>query len=443
MPQEKPRRQLDAATIRAMHRRHVFPNVANYYAEPVAMARAEGHYLYDVDGRQYLDFFGGILTVGVGHCRPEVVQAIQRQAAVMGHVSSLYPYEAEVTLAERLGDLAPIERPGGAPPKVFFTNSGTEADETAVVTARLFTGASEVIALRHGYSGRSLLAMGLTGHAPWRHLAHLSVGVRHAHNGYCYRCPFAATYPGCDLRCARDTEELIRTETGGKVAALLAEPLQGVGGVITPPPEFFQVVVDIVRRHGGIFICDEVQGGFWRTGTHFASIQHYGVTPEILTFAKTIANGMPMGATVARADVADAFKGLTISTFGGNPVSCAAAHATLDVMEREDLGRTVAETGAYFFDRLRELKERHRWIGEVRGKGLIVGLELVKDRATKEPAAAELAKVMEAAKEQGLLIGKGGLYGNVLRISPPMTVGRPEVDDALARLDRAFAAAEK
>ena len=440
MTQERTTPGLDAQTIREKHKRHLFPNVANYYAEPVAMARGEGHYLYDVDGRQYLDFFGGILTVGVGHCRPEVVQAVQRQVATLGHVSSLYPYEAEVTLAERLGKLAPVDRPEGAPPKVFFTNSGTEADETAVVTARLFTGASEVLALRHGYSGRSLLSMGLTGHAPWRHAAHLSVGIRHAHNAYCYRCPFGLSYPACDLRCARDAEELIRTETGGRVAALLAEPLQGVGGVITPPREFFQVLVGIVRKYGGVFICDEVQGGFWRTGIHFASISHYGVQPEVVTLAKTIANGLPMGATVARADVADAFRGLTISTFGGNPVVCAAAHATVDVMEREELGRRVAETGAYFFDRLRALGERHALIGEVRGMGLMAGVELVRDRRTKEPAPAELARVMEATKKEGLLIGKGGLYGNVLRISPPMTVGRSEVDDAIARLDRALAA---
>ncbi len=430
---------LSAQEIRDKHKTHLFPNIANYYAEPIAMARGEGHHLYDVDGREYLDFFGGILTVSVGHCRPEVVAATQKQMATLGHTSTLYPLENQATLAERMGNLVPIERPGGAAPKSFFTNSGTEADETAVLSARLFTGAGEIIALRHGYSGRSQLAMSLTGQAPWRHSSPMSIGIRHAHNAYCYRCPFGLTYPSCEVRCARDAEELIRTETGGKVAALIAEPIQGVGGFITPPKEFFEILVGIVRKYGGIFICDEVQGGFWRTGKKFASIENWGVKPEIMTFAKGIANGMPMAATVARADVANAFTGLTISTFGGNAVSCAAAHATLDVMEKEDIGSRVAEVGAYFKDKLMALQEKHPLIGEVRGMGLMLALELVKDRKTKEPAPEEMGRVFEAAKKEGLLIGKGGLYGNVIRITPPMTVGRAEVDDAVARLDRAFA----
>ena len=349
-----------------------------------------------------------------------------------------------VSLAERIGDMTPIANDAkGRPSKVFFTNSGTEADETAVLTARLFTGHTEVIALRHGYSGRSALAMTLTAQAPWRHWGEGLPGVKHTVNAYCYRCPFGLTYPSCEVKCAQDMEAMIQTTTNGKIAALIAEPIQGVGGFITPPKEFFPIVVDTVRRYGGVFICDEVQTGFGRTGTHWNGIEHWGVTPEIMTFAKGIANGMPMGATVARADVADAFSGLTISTFGGNPVSDAARHATLDEMERIDAPARAARLGARFRKGLEALQGKYDAIGDVRGMGLMQGVELVKDRKTKEPNAELTVRLFEATRERGLLIGKGGLLNNVLRLSPPLVVEESEVDEALGILDQAFAAATK
>jgi 4-aminobutyrate aminotransferase len=285
--------------------------------------------------------------------------------------------------------------------------------------------------------------MSLTGHSTWRHWGEGLPGIRHTAHAYCYRCPFGLTYPACDLRCARDVEDVIRTSTAGRVAAFLAEPIQGVGGVITPPKEFFGVVVEIVRRYGGLFICDEVQTGFGRTGGHWCGIAHWGVNPDVMTFAKAVANGMPMGVTVARADVADAFTGLTISTFGGNPVSGAAAHATLDVMQEVDAPRRCAVLGARFRDGLEDLAERHPVVGEVRGLGLMQGLELVKDRKTKEPAPAAVNALLEACKREGLLIGKGGLYGNAVRLAPPVIVSERDVDDAVEILDRALAAAEK
>jgi 4-aminobutyrate aminotransferase len=237
-------------------------------------------------------------------------------------------------------------------------------------------------------------------------------------------------------------EELIQTETGGKVAALLAEPIQGVGGFITPPPEFFGIVVDIVRRHGGIFICDEVQTGFGRTGDKWCGIEHWGVKPEIVTFAKGIANGLPMGATVARADVAASFTGLSISTFGGNPLSCEAARATIDVIRGEDLARNARVAGEILRDGLLELALKHQLIGDVRGMGLMQGVELVRDRKTKEPAKEELGRLFEATRKRGLLIGKGGLYGNVIRISPPLTIGKADVEEALRILEAAFTEVE-
>jgi 4-aminobutyrate aminotransferase-like enzyme len=433
-----------SADIVKRHKERLYSNISNYYKNPIALDHAKGMHVWDVEGNKYLDFFGGILTVSVGHCNDKVVQAIGDQAKTLGHTSTLYPNERMVSLAERIGDMTPIPADAkGRPSKVFFTNSGTEADETAVLTARLFTGHTEVIALRHGYSGRSALAMSLTGQAPWRHWGEGVPGIKHTVNAYCYRCPFGLTYPSCELKCAQDMEAMIQTTTSGKIAALIAEPIQGVGGFITPPKEFFPIVVETARRYGGVFICDEVQSGLGRTGTHWNGIEHWGVTPEIMTFAKGIANGMPMGATVARADIADAFSGLTISTFGGNPVSDAASHATLDEMERIDAPSRAARLGARFRAGLEALQGKYDAIGDVRGMGLMQGVELVKDKKTKEPNAELTVRLFEATKERGLLIGKGGLLNNVLRLSPPLVVEESEVDDALAILDQAFAVATK
>jgi len=423
-----------AADIRARHKEFLFPCVANYYEEPVVLAEGKGSVVRDVDGREYLDFFGGILTLGLGHCHPDVLAAVQQQMEVLGHTSTLYPTEPIVSVAERLARLTP-----GRLQKSFFTASGTEADETAILLAKIFTGQQEIIALRHGYSGRSLTAMSLTGHAPWRLVPTQIAGIKHAMSPYCYRCPFGLEYPSCGIRCATDLEELIRTETNGSPAAFIAEPIQGVGGFITPPPEYFEIAVGIVRKHGGVFICDEVQTGFGRTGDHWCGIEHWGVEPEIMTFAKGIASGAPVGATIAWPEIADAFTGLTISTFGGNPVSMAAAGATIDTMERENVPARSAERGRQLRVHLDSFKERFAFIGDVRGMGLMQALEFVEDRKTKEPSPKKTTQFMEAAKSQGLLLGKGGLYGNVIRIAPSMLVTAAEIDDAAGRMGRALA----
>jgi 4-aminobutyrate aminotransferase len=422
------------------HREFMFPNIANYYAEPIALERGEAQYVWDVDGRKYLDFFGGILTVSVGHAHPHVVAAVREQIGRMSHSSTLYPSEKMVTLAERLANMVPIERPEGRAPKTYFTNSGTEADETAVHIAQQHTGRQEIIALRHGYSGRSALSRSLTAQAPWRGGPTQIAVVKHTVSAYCYRCPFGLTYPSCEVKCAQDLEEKIQTETSGEIAALLAEPIQGVGGFITPPKEFFPILVGIARKYGGLFIDDEVQTGFGRTGRYMFGIEHWGVRPDIMTFAKGLANGTPVGATVARADVGASARGLTISTFGGNPVTMAAAHATLDVMEGESLVDRVASVGRYFRDKLDALAEKYPVIGEVRGMGLMQALEFVKDRKTKEPASDVLGRFFEETKARGLLIGKGGLYNNVVRISPPMIVGTSDVDEAIRIFDESLAA---
>ena len=423
---------MDIRTLLDKQRDYIFPSVITYYEEPLAFERGEGQYLYGADGKRYLDFFGGILVASVGHCHPKVTARACEQVRTLTHTSTLYPHANMVNLAQKLAQIAP-----GRLQKSFFTTSGTEANEMAIVLAKVYTDNQEVIALRHGYSGRSALAMALTGHASWRIGGTQLLGIKHAHNGYCYRCPFGLTYPACDLQCAYDVEELIQTTTSGRVAAFIAEPIQGVGGFITPPPEYFKIVVDIVRNHGGIFICDEVQTGFGRTGSKWFGIEHWDVEPEVITCAKGIANGAPMGLTMATAEVADSFQGLTISTFGGNPVSCAAALATIDVMEEENLPQNAQVVGDYLRAKLEGLKEKYALVGDVRGMGLMQGVELVRDG--KEPARQEILQVFEATKRRGLLIGKGGLYGNVIRIAPPLNIGKADVDEAVRILDEAFA----
>jgi len=370
----------------------LFPSVFHYFKEPLVLSHAKDQYVWDADGNQYLDFFGGIVTVSVGHCNEEVTAKIHAQLDTLQHVSTVFATEPLVALAKKIASITP----GQALTKSFFTNSGTEANETAILAARCYTGASEIVALRHSYHGRSALAMGLTAHHTWK-LGPPQAGIVHAHNAYCYRCPFGLEYPSCDVRCARDMEELIRTTTTGRIAGFIAEPIQGVGGFITPPKEYFQIVASIVKKYGGVFISDEVQTAWGRTGGKWFGIEQWGVQPDIITSAKGLGNGSPIGLTVARPEIADSLKGLTISTFGGNPITTAAAKAVLDYAEDHKLAQNCADTGAYLRARLEELKQRHPVIGDVRGMGLMQAIELVRDRKTKEPATAETAQVLEAA----------------------------------------------
>jgi len=422
--------QTPTDTLLSRQKKYLVPGVSTYYDEPIVMDHGEGCYLYDSDDRRYLDFFGGILTVSVGHAQPQVNAAISDQISKVTHISTLYLHQSMVDLAERLAQMTP-----GELTMSFFTASGTEADETAVAMARLATGAYDVIALRHSYSGRSALAMTLTGQAPWRLGMSGVPGVTHAMNAYCYRCPFGRTPDSCGLECAKDMEETIRTSTSGRIAAVIAEPIQGVGGFITPPEDYFAEVARIVRKYGGLFIADEVQTGFGRTGKQFG-IEHYGVEPDLMTFAKGLANGMPIGAVIATREVADAYRGPTISTFGGNPVAMRAALATLDVMSEQQLTDNARIQGQLLRAGLEELQLQYPVLGDVRGKGLMQGIEFV--RANKEPAPDLVAEFFELTKEQGLLVGKGGLFGNTVRITPPLTVSSAQVKEALTIIRRAL-----
>src|SRR5277367_2333371 len=416
------------------NQQYLFPSVFHYFKDPMVVTRAKDQYVWDADGNQYLDFFGGIVTISVGHCNDEVNGKVKAQMDKLGHVSTVFATEPQAALAKRIAGITP----GGKLTKSFFTNSGTEANETAILTARCYTGSSEIVALRYAYHGRSSLAMGLTAQSNWRLGPVSQAGIVHAVNAYCYRCPYGLSYPSCEVRCAQDVGEVIRTTTSGRIAGFIAEPIQGVAGFITPPKEYFPIVAETVKKYGGVFISDEVQTGWGRTGGKWFGIEQWGVQPDIITSAKGLANGTPIGLTVARPEIADSVKGAQISTFGGNPIAATAAKAVLDFIEEQNLSINAAEVGAYLRGKLEELQEKHALIGEVRGMGLLLGMELVEDRKTKKPATAATAALLESSRENRILIGKGGYSGNVIRLSPPLNISKTDVDEFTRQLDASF-----
>lgn len=412
------------------HKEYLFPAVATYYQEPLALVRGEGMHVWDDQGERYLDCFGGVLTVSVGHCHPDVTRAVVDQVQTLQHTSALYANKPQSDLAEKLAQITP-----GRLQKSFFTSSGTEADDTAIMAAKTYTGRHEIVVLRHSYSGRSATALSATGHSTWRPLPAQVAGIVHARAPYCYRCPYGATPDNCGLACAEDVKDVIETTTTGEIAAFMSEAILGVGGFIVPPPGYFERTAQIARDHGGLFIVDEVQTAWGRTGDTWFGIEHWDVEPDIMTSAKGMGNGVPIGWTVATPEVANAFPGLTFATFGGNPVSTTAALAVIDVIEKEDLRRNAAIVGGYLRELLEGLKEKHACVGDVRGMGLMQGLELVKDRLTKEPHPQAVLTVFEETKRRGVLIGKGGLYGNVIRTGMPLVADKEDVDELIGALD--------
>jgi len=416
------------------HKEFLFPAVATYYQEPVALVRGEGQYVWDDEGKRYLDCFGGVLTVSIGHAHPQVNAAIIEQVKTISHTSTLYANRPQGELAEKLHQITP-----GRLKKSFFTNSGTEADDTAITAAKVHTGRHEIVVLRHSYSGRSATALSANGQHSWRPLPAQVAGIVHARAPYCYRCPLKLSYPECGLACAEDIKDVIETTTTGQIAAFMAEPILGVGGFIVPPAGYFERAAEIARAAGGLFIADEVQTGWGRTGSKWFGIEHWNVEPDIITSAKGLGNGVPIGMTIATPEVADSFPGITFSTFGGNPVSMAAALAVIRVIEEEDLRTNAATVGAYLREKLEGLKEKYPVIGDVRGLGLMQALELVKDRETKEPDPQSVLRVFEETKRRGVLIGKGGLYANVIRTGLMLNSTKDTVDELIEALDGAFA----
>ena len=411
--------------VLALRQQYLTPGLVTYYREPLMVVEGHMQYLWDEKGKRYLDGFAGIVTVSVGHCHPHVVEKVRAQVGKLQHTTTIYLHPTIGQFGKKLAEHMPA---GSGLSVTYFTNSGSEANEVAILTAREHTGNQEVISLRNAYHGGTQATMGLTAHGNWKFKSTPVFNVKHATPGYCYRCPYGLTYPSCDVKCAQDMESLIRYETPGEIACFIGEPIQGVGGTVTPPKEYFQIVYDIVRKHGGLCIADEVQTGFGRTGTKFWGFENWGVTPDLVTMAKGIGNGAPLGACMTRPDIAPAMKNrVHFNTFGGNPISMTQGLATLEVIDREHIQKNALVVGTHLIERLRELQDRHALIGDVRGMGLMLGVELVRGRQTKEPANTETADVIEACKERGLLLGKGGLYGNVLRIKPPMCL---TIDDA-------------
>ncbi|MDZ7799280.1 MAG: aspartate aminotransferase family protein [Trueperaceae bacterium] len=373
------------AELRERQKQALFPiqsKMLLYGEKPLAVDRAEGSTVWDVEGNEYLDFFGGILMVSVGHANPEVVEATHQQLQRVQHTSALFINEKTIEAAERIAEVTP-----GRLRSCFFTNSGSEADETAVMVARMYTGNTDVIALRHAYSGRTGTAMSLTAQSNWRLGGVFDGSIKHVRNPYHYRAPLDLDEDEFLELCAQDLEETIATCTNGRIAAFMAEPIQGVGGFVVAPQKYFKRIEPIVKDAGGLMIIDEVQTGWGRTGTHWCGIEHWGIEPDVMTFAKGIANGFPVGCTITTPEVAAAVDGPSLSTFGGNPVAMAATLATLDVIEKNDLPGNAARQGARLRERLDGLQARYPFIGEVRSMGLMQGLELVVPDSSKTPAS--------------------------------------------------------
>jgi len=413
------------------------------YRQPVIFIEGKGALVKDLEGKEYIDLFAGYAAVNIGHCHPKVVKAIVEWAQKIHHSSYDYYNIPSAILAEKLVKILPMQ----GDKKVFFCVSGAEAIEGSVKLMRKYmlkmrgrTGL-DVITLRYSFHGRTHMTTTLTGQSKYK-LGMATVtaipGVKIIPAPYCYRCPFKMTYPECDVYCALYLEDVIKFETSRDIGAFLAEPVLGEGGIIVPPKEYFKKAIEIIRNYDGLFIVDEVQSGFARTGKIFA-VEKYNVEPDIIAMAKGLTSGLPLGAIGAKAEIADAFEpGNHSSTWGPNAVSCAAASAVIDVILEENICEKVEKLGKYFIDGLNELAKKYALIGEVRGLGLMIGVELVKDRNKKTPAVKEALKIREKMREKGFLIGAGGAYGCTLRIEPPLLITQEQIDKALEAFDDVF-----
>jgi 4-aminobutyrate aminotransferase len=407
-----------------------------YYDDPLEIVSGSGRRVTGADGRDYLDFFAGILTNMLGYQVPEVRAAVDRvlDRGVV-HTSTLYLIREQVELAEQIAELSGIPDA-----KVFFTSSGTEANEMALLLATQARRSAQVLAIRNSYHGRSFAAMGITGIRGWSASALSPVQVSYVYGGYRYRSPWR-DLPDADYTeaCVRDLRDVIDSTTSGDVACLIAEPIQGVGGFAVPPDGFFGAIKEVLDEYGILLISDEVQTGWGRTGDHFWGIGAHGATPDIMTFAKGLGNGLAIGGVVARGELMDNLPANSISTFGGNPLATAGAKATLDYVIEHDLQANALKVGSRLLTGLRDLGAEHEAVGDVRGKGLMAALELVVPGGdTPDPKAA--AKLMEETRARGLLVGKGGRFGNVLRMAPPLTLTEAEADEGLGILRESLGA---
>ncbi len=425
-----------AAEVLALRKQFMNPGIFLYYKSPIMLVEGSMQYVWDESGRRFLDGIGGIVTVSVGHCHPYVVAAANKQNETLQHSTTLYLHPNVALYAEKLASKMP-----GDLKMCYFVNSGSEANDLALLMARVATGNYDTIALRNGYHGGNASGMGLTAHSNWKYNVPHSFGVHHTLAPYPYRGTFSYDDKDAGKKYAADVKDLIDTATPGKLAAFIAESIQGVGGFVEFPEGYLKQAYEYVRAAGGVCIADEVQTGFGRLGTHFWGFETQGVIPDIVTMAKGIGNGCALGAVVTTPKIAQSLVGkVHFNTFGGNPVVSAMGKAVLEVIEKENLQANAHKLGGHLLAGLNKLKEKHKIIGDIRGRGLLLGIELVKDRATKAPASTECAQVLEYARDLGLLIGKGGLWGQTIRFAPPMCITQADADFALAVLDEAFGA---
>lgn len=422
--------------VLAMRKQFANPAIFTMYKEPIMIVQGHMQWLFDETGRRYLDMLAGIVTVSCGHCHPRVTQAIHDQVDKLQHATTIYLHPGMAQFAKKLASKMP---PGLD--VTYFVNSGSEANDLAIQIARTYTGNSDVIALRNAYHGASPLSNTLTSHSTWKYPVNPSGGIHHAMNPDPYRSPFSGTPEEIATKSAADIRDLIRYSTPGKVAAFIAEPIQGVGGTTHGAKNYLREAYAVVREHGGLCIADEVQTGFGRTGDHYWGFQNFDVVPDMVVMAKGIGNGVPLAAVTTRAEIAKVLTSrIHFNTFGGNPVCMAAGSAVLDVIDEDGLQENCRVVGARLKNGLKKLMQDHSLVGDVRGMGLMLGMELVRDRSTKEPAKAETLQLLEEVREMGVLVGKGGLDGNVIRIKPPMCITAEDADFAVDVLDRGLSA---
>jgi alanine-glyoxylate transaminase/(R)-3-amino-2-methylpropionate-pyruvate transaminase len=421
--------------VQKLRNEYLSPALLTYYKKPIMVVEGKMQYVWDEKGTRYLDLFGGIVTISVGHCHPKVTEAAVKQVSKLNHTTTIYLNPEVAQFGEELAKKMP-----GNLKVTYFVNSGSEANDLAMLMARLYTGNMEIIALRNAYHGMSQGTHGLTALHTWKYPLVPAIGISHALNPDMYRGPFAEETPDrAAERYSWDVKNLIEHSTPGNIAGFIAETIQGVGGTNVPPKGYLKRVYETVRKHGGVCIADEVQTGFGRCGSHYWGFQTQDVIPDIVTMAKGIGNGAPLAAVTTTPEIAATLKKrIHFNTYGGNPVSAAMGRAVLKVIDEDGLQQRSLVLGKKFKDGLKKLESKHSIIGQVRGEGLMLGVELVKDRKTKEPAPQETAQVFERVKELGVLIGKGGLYGNVFRIKPPMCITEEDVDYTLYALDKAF-----
>jgi alanine-glyoxylate transaminase/(R)-3-amino-2-methylpropionate-pyruvate transaminase len=434
--QPKPYAGKSADEVLKLRRQFLNPGIFLYYQTPMMLVEGKGQYVFDEKGRRYLDALGGIVTISVGHCHPHVVEAARRQNETLQHSTTIYLHPNIAEYAQKLASKMP-----GELQVCYFVNSGSEATDLALLMARAYTGNFDVIALRNGYHGGNMSSMGLTAHSTWKFNVPHSFGVHHAMTPDPYRGLWNREDPEAGKHFAADVKSLIDYATSGQVAAFIAESIQGVGGCVVFPEGYLKHAYEHIRGAGGVCIADEVQAGLGRTGSHFWGFQTQGVIPDIVTLAKGIGNGCPLAAVVTTPRIAATVtQRIHFNTFGGNPVVCAQGKAVLEVIEREGLQANALKIGARLFTGLERLKDKHNIIGDVRGKGLLLGVELVADRSTKQPAKAQCAQVVETCRDLGLLLGKGGLQGQTIRIAPPLSITQADADFLIEVLDAACSA---